>query len=406
MTEHGSVTPAVGTGRPSTRAAGPVVLETITDPDAFEALENAGWDDLVRAMSRPSPFMLHPWLREWWRTAATGSRLAVQVAFRDGRLVAALPFVVRPSFGVKIGELMGGNSSPLGDLLMAPGEPDETGRSLLARARSGEQHLVDLFGLPGESRLSSLLPEGDLRLIRRVDAPMLDLRPGWPQVYEGKTSSKTRNLHRRRRRQLSELGTLEVVIARTADELDAAITDAFRLHERRWAGRPDGSNFGTPTGQIFHRAAVRALAASDVPRIVLLKLDGRAIAFHYYLAFCGCMYVHRLAFEPALSRYSPGLVNTLDAIAAAADEGLTRVEYLGGTERYKADLSDGPAPLYQGIGMVSGPLGRVVAFAHERVIEGRKRMRSSKALRSIYFEGFAPARRVSTRLRHWTGDRR
>ena len=30
------------------------------------------------------------------------------------------------------------------------------------------------------------------------------------------------------------------------------------------------------------------------------------------------MYVHRLAFDPAFARYSPGLVNTLDTIEAAA----------------------------------------------------------------------------------------
>lgn len=397
MTEQGSTTLVVGSGRTSAAAAGLVILETITDANAFEALERAGWDDLVHAMRRPSPFMLHAWLREWWRVEALGIRPAVQVAFRDGRLVAALPLAVRRRFGVKVAELMG--DAPLGDLLMAPGEPDETGRSLLARARAGEQDLVDLFGLPGESRMSALLPEGELRLIRRVDAPVLDLRPGWQEVYEAKTSSKTRNLHRRRRRQLSELGTLEATVARTAEELDSAITDAFWLHERRWAGRPDGSNFGTRDGQIFHRAAVRALAASDIPRIALLKLDGRPIAFHYYLAFCDRMYVHRLAFDPDLARYSPGLVNTLDAITAAADEGLTQVEYLGGTERYKTDLSDGHDPLYQGIGMVDGPLGRLVAVAHERVIEGRKRLRRSKALRSIYFESLAPARRLRRRLR-------
>jgi CelD/BcsL family acetyltransferase involved in cellulose biosynthesis len=207
-------------------------------------------------------------------------------------------------------------------------------------------------------------------------------------------------LHRRRRRQLGELGKLEVSVARTAEELDSAINDAFHLHERRWAGRPDGSNFGTPEGQIFHRAAVRALAAFDIPRIVLLKLDGRAIAFHYYLAFCNRMYVHRLAFEPDFGRLSPGLINTLDAIATAADEGLTQVEFLGGTERYKVDLSDATAPLYQGIGMVGGPVGRAVAFGHERVIEERKRLRGSKVLRSIYFEGLGPARRVAKRLRY------
>ena len=381
------------------QATTPAVFETISEPQAFDRLEANGWDDLVRAMRRPSPFMLHAWLSLWLRIEGKDARPAVQVAFRGDRLVAALPFVVQRRFGVSVGELMGGSCSPLGDLLMADGEPDETGHALLARARDGEQQFVDIFGLPGESRLGALLPASELQLIRRVDAPVLDLSKGWADVYKAKTSSKTRNLHRRRRRQLSELGNLEVSVARTADDLDGAITECFRLHERRWAGRPDGSNFGTPDGQIFHRAAIRALAGSDIPRIVMLKLDGRAIAFHYYLAFCDRMYVHRLAFDPDLGRYSPGLVNTLDAIEAAADEGLTFVEYLGGAERYKADLSDGRDPLYQGIGMIGSPVGKLGAMTHVGVIEARKRMRDSKALRNFYFERLAPAHRAVARLR-------
>ena len=37
--------------------------------DSLEALESlAGeWDDLVRGMRRPSPFLLHGWVVEWWR---------------------------------------------------------------------------------------------------------------------------------------------------------------------------------------------------------------------------------------------------------------------------------------------------------------------------------------------------
>jgi CelD/BcsL family acetyltransferase involved in cellulose biosynthesis len=381
-----------------TPAATQVVMRTVTDATALADVE-AGWDELAKAMRRPSPFMLHAWIRDWSLFAEDEGRLAVEVAHRDGRLVAALPFIVHSRFGIKVAGFIGGSASPLGDVLLAADEPEETANALVERARSGGQQLVDLFGLPGQSRLAALLPDNDLRLIQRVDAPVLDLSPGWDNVYKSKTSSKTRNLHKRRRRQLGELGKLEVSVARTVDELDDAITAAFELHQLRWEGRPDGSNFGTPAGQRFHREAVRDLAALDIPRIVLLKLDGRAIAFHYYLAFCGRMYVHRLAFDPALARYSPGLVNTLDAIEAAADEGLTYVEYLGGAERYKADLSDRRDPLYQGIGMATGSIGRTVAAARERVIEARKRMRESNAVRRFYFEGLAPARRFVGRLR-------
>src|SRR5437899_952640 len=84
-------------------------------------------------------------------------------------------------------------------------------------------------------------------------------------------------------------------------------------------------------------SATAALAEMDIPRIVTLELDGRPIAFHYYLAFSGTMYVHRLAFDPELARLSPGLLTTLEALKVASEEGLGRVEYLGGDERYKLE---------------------------------------------------------------------
>ena len=128
-----------------------------------------------------------------------------------------------------------------------------------------------------------------------------------------------------------------------------------------------------------------------------LRLDGRAIAFHYWFALEGCMYVHRLAFDPELARWSPGLVNTLDAIQSAADEGMTRVEYLGGGERYKLELSDGLSPLCHGFGLSSGVRGRAYAMAHLATIKGRLRLKRSPRLHRLYFEDLAPARRLVNR---------
>ena len=38
----------------------PVALATVSTGEEFEALAHE-WDGLVRAMPRPSPFMLHAW---------------------------------------------------------------------------------------------------------------------------------------------------------------------------------------------------------------------------------------------------------------------------------------------------------------------------------------------------------
>lgn len=372
---------------------GALQLRTVTSLDGLEELGGT-WNELVRAMPRPSPWLLHGWLTEWWRHYGSGSELRVHVAERDGRLVGALPLFVRREYGVRVVDFFGHFRAAPVDVLVAPGEDDDVPGALVELIAGDRYDLADIYGLHDASRLGAVL--GDrLRLVPRVESPVLDLSPGWEAVYASKTTGKKRNLHRRRRRQLAELGRLETHVARTPGEVDAALDSAFELHAQRWQGRPDGSGFATPVGRRFHREAARALAGDDVARIVTLTLDGRPIAFHYYFAFCGRMYVHRLAFAPRLSRFSPGLVNTLDALESAAAEGLTRVEYLGGGERYKLELSDGFDPLYEGFGLARSARGLALQQGRLTGIHVRQQLKRSPRLRRLYFEGLAPVRRLT-----------
>ena len=376
--------------------ASELTLGTIASESSFAGLADE-WDDLVRSRPRPSPFLLHAWVVEWWRHYGAGGELALHVAYRDGRLVGALPLCLRTRYGLRVLSFVGGHTS-LADLLVADGEHPEVGAALAARAASAGQDFAEFSGLPAASRLVAELGPSRLRLVERSEAPVVDLGLGWDEVYRSKFSSKKRSHHRRRRRQLAELGHVEVEVAKTATELERALEDAFRLHVLRWSGRPDGSGFATPVGRSFHHATVQALAPLDVPRIVTLKIDGRPIAFHYYLALEGRMYVHRIAFDPAFGRFSPGLINTLDAIEIAAAEGVTRVEFLGGAERYKVEIADHLEPLYQGFGLAGSLKGKAAVAGRVGGIRVRKRLKRSPAFRHFYFEGLAPARRLLGRV--------
>ena len=363
-------------------------LERVSTEPAFAELA-AEWDDLVRAMPRPSPFLLHGWLLQWWRHFGGGAELAVLVARRDGSLVGGLPLFVRSRHGIRVAEFLGGHESALADLLLAPGEDLATAGELASRlvATPPVCDVADLYGLPSQSRLAAaLMASGKpLRLVLRSDAPVLDLTPGWRAVYTAKISAKRRNLHRRRRRQLSELGTVETSVARSRADLAVALERAFRLHELRWQDRPDRSTFATERGRDFHRAALRAVADLDVARIVTLTLDGQPIAFHYYLLLERRMYVHHLAYDPAYARLSPGLVTTYDALEAAAAEGATAVEFLGGPERYKLELADRLEPLFEGLGLTSRARGRALLVARLAALEGRRRLKRSQTLRRLYY---------------------
>jgi CelD/BcsL family acetyltransferase involved in cellulose biosynthesis len=362
-------------------------LTTITDGEAFAALAGE-WDELVLAMPRPSPFLLHGWLHAWWQEYGGGKRLAVHVAHEDGRLTGALPLFVQRRFGLRVAHVIGKDAAALSDALVARHADPATVDLLMERA-AGDADLADVFGLAADSALARRL-----RLIQRAEAPVLDIAEGWDAVYRRRTSGKRRSLHRRRRRQLQELGEVTFAVARRPDELAAALEEAFRLHEARWRDRPEASGFATAAGRRFHRSALRALASADVARIALLGVGGRAVACNYFFVLGDRMYFHELAFDPEFARWSPGQVTTLDTLAAAAAEGVTRVEFLGGAERYKLELADRLEPLYQGLGLTSGPRGRAAVAVRTAAWRGRQRLKRTP-VRRLYYEGLAPARRMA-----------
>ena len=379
--------------RSSIDASDAVRCETIRDEEAFASL-GPSWDALVRAMPRPSPFFLHRWLVEWYREFGAGLELAVEIARRDGQLVGALPLCVRSRLGVRIGTFVGGGESALGDLLLADAAPNATDELLIEYHRRAGIDALDVFGLPRSSRLAAAAGPGRLSLLERVEAPVLALGRDWEGFYEGRLQSSRRREVRRRARTLGELGKVEVVLARGPTEVEAVLDDAFRLHALRWKGRPDHSTFGTSAGQRFHRRALVALANDEVVRFTVLKLDGRPIAFQLWFALSSSAYMYRQSYDPQFARFGIGFMTTLEAIKEAMAEGHTRLEFLGGAESYKLELADGFEPMYQGVGLASGARGAVFVAARLAALRGFRHLRRSSALRRLYYDGLAPARRA------------
>jgi CelD/BcsL family acetyltransferase involved in cellulose biosynthesis len=362
----------------------PVQVETVSDEAGFAELAGS-WDDLVRAMPRPSPFLLHAWMLEWWRHYGRGADLAVHVAYRGDHLVGALPLCTRRRFGLRVCEFVGGTWAILADALVGPGEDASAVVAQLAeRAAGGEHDFADLFGLPGSSRLLAALPQGSLRLVQRLEAPVCELGPSWDAAYTSRLSSKARSERRRRRRQLEQLGTVGSEVARSREEIARAVEDAFVVHELRWRGRRDASGFATETGRRFHRAALLRLAEQDVARGLTIRLDGRPIAFSLYLQLAGRSYGMNMAFDPAYAPYGPGSEAKLQSIEASWSEGIRRIELLGTAAEHKRRFTDRFEPVYEGIGLARTRRGRAATEALLTGIRLRRALKRSKIARRVY----------------------
>jgi len=355
---------------------------------ALDELEARDWDALVRAAPRPSPFLLHAWLAAWWSHYGEGGELDVRVVRRNGRLAGALPLCVRPRRGLRVLEFLGAEQAHLADVL---GDP-ESASLLTASLASHAADFADLYGLPAGSRAATLLP---LRLVARVEAPVLDLDRPWEEIYAAKFSAKTRQTQRRKLRRLEDEGRVQFRLAETPDDVVRALGESFRLHELRWRDRRDGSDYSTERGRAFQHAAYRTLAGQGIARVLVLELDGRAIAFNCHLVLEGRLYSHRLGFDPAFARFSPGLLCTLDMCERAVSEGLTLVEWLGGDEEYKLQLADRLDPLLEGFGLARTLRGHAAVGVRIAAVQARQRLKRVPALRRLY-EGRPVRRRTAS----------
>jgi CelD/BcsL family acetyltransferase involved in cellulose biosynthesis len=341
----------------------------IRDRASFDALADEGWDDLVAKAPRPTPFLLHAWLRASWPEEGTAEP-AVHLLRRGNVLAGALPLeATRVSPGLSVARFIGAPDAVFADVVMPDGESIEVASGLLESALA-HHGLLDLYALSPEARIRSLVAPS--ARIRRTEAPVLELDAEWEAIYEAKTSARRRALHRRRWRQLAERGPVNIETAAAGTELERSLEDAFRLHAIRWDNRRDVTGFADARRD-FHRRVVPELGVDGVVRLLTIKVGSRPAAFTLSFVLAGRLFLYRLAFDPDFAHASPGVLAVLETISRAAAEGVRVIEFLRGTERYKLDLADRVDPLEELV------VGRrpVLAAAWRGLVFGRVRLRQA-----------------------------
>lgn len=108
-----------------------------------------------------------------------------------------------------------------------------------------------------------------------------------------------------------------------------------------------------------------------------LYAGNRLIAVHFGIRSRKALHIWFPAFDRAFEKYSPGLILLIHLARAAAEEGIERIDFGKGSERYKTSLKTGDTPIAMGV-VDTRPL---VDALRRRWQHLKKRIRSTRGKR-------------------------
>lgn len=170
----------------------------------------------------------------------------------------------------------------------------------------------------------------DLGLVREQAAGYLALLP-----------AKTRYAIRRTRAACEAIGQIEVSVARSAEDAEAAMSALLRLHTQRWKDREGGSSFLLPFVRRFHERLLPEGMARGEVQLLCVKVGGRELGYLYSFVRGGRVSFYQSGIDYGMlgPKMSPGLLVIALAIEHNARSGHAVFDLLGGAGHYKKLLA-------------------------------------------------------------------
>jgi CelD/BcsL family acetyltransferase involved in cellulose biosynthesis len=291
------------------------------------------WTELIDRCPGATVFQRPEWLIPWWDYSGSG-RLWTLAFRQNGTLVGLLPMFLHDWDGRRQLTLMGNGISDHLDMLAQP-ESAQTCAHLAYEflgQRASDWDVCDWQDLPASSEL---LASVNGRFAARVSGSIPCASVALPSSYDEFLESLPHGLKRNIRRYGERLRNDHEVRFETAsnDPSGELVTALTRLHQARWEAKGEQGMLAG-RDRLF-RAVTPALAGSNLLRIHVLEADGQIAGIIYQLRDSCRAYGYITGFDPALDRYSPGVLLLNYAISRAIDDGAQCWGFLRGKERYK-----------------------------------------------------------------------
>ncbi|MEU6219751.1 GNAT family N-acetyltransferase [Streptomyces sp. NPDC047022] len=350
-------------------------------PGDLSAAERAAWTALQsKAHLNGSPELANPFLSPEFTLAVGRTRRSVRIAVvrEDGEPAAFFPFQ-RTAAGV--GRAVGLGVSDCQGLVHRPDFTWDARELLRACGLAVWEfdHLVE-GQTPFEGSASGAFPSPVMDVDQGYDAYLRQLRAHSPK-FTRTTFAKERRLGR-------DAGEVHYV----HDERDPAALRtlmAWKSAQYRRTGRSD--RFAHPwinelVQQLFHTRSEPFAGILSV-----LYAGGRPIAAHFGLRTERVLACWFPAYDPAYSKYSPGLILHLRMAEAAAADGIAYLDLGRGQKEYKDSLKTRELIVSEGWVTRRHP----VAFGHRAHRVPVRALRNAVLSRPEFFE---PADKILKRV--------
>ncbi len=287
--------------------------------DDLDATDLRTWTELgMRTEPHPNPFAMPQFVlpASRWLTPSKLLRLAwiEQVGTTSRQLIAVGAFTIEhPNLFVPLPHLRDYRTlhTPRGGLLVAAGCTATAIAALLDSLHHESQwRALDLHNLPlrdGQLDIAqqhALLQGGGWFPRRSFARPILDVYAGG-RAY-AHVESKDR---RRRRRRLSEKGTLEFHFLQDAQADERALSDHIRLEHAGWKGERGSSLQSSSRHAAFFHEMITEFARINAAAFMETRLDGKVIASSSNLLLGDTLNGIKIGWDPAFATYSPGRLN-------------------------------------------------------------------------------------------------
>ncbi|MEW6737373.1 MAG: GNAT family N-acetyltransferase, partial [Acidobacteriota bacterium] len=320
----------------------------VQDSATFLAIADE-WNGLVTATNN-LPFYQHEYIRNWIDNFAPTAKLRILLG-RDPkhRLVAILPLIEERS-------TTSFHILPLRQLVSISNEYscrfDLIARDSQAAASAFFAHLaadkswqvIKIINVPDsgnamhiyQSAYCAGYPVGKWEFQR---SPYLQLPSCYQQLSQRLRSKFKANLRRRRKR-LEEKGVVSLEPFTSGPALENHLQDCFAIEASGWKGQ--GGFAAKQHRQLhgFYNNLAQLSAANGTLLLLLLKLNGKPIAFQYCLNYAGVLYLIMTSYDESLKECSPGQLLMEESLKYCLTQGVKEFDFLGTDLSWKMEWSE------------------------------------------------------------------